>query len=158
MPFFALSPTWKPFRMGLLLIAMLQVLTGCGEDAAGPTVDPDAQLILLEPRGGETFHVGDSLKVRWKAQGEGLQEISSVTLGVSPDSGQTWISLKNGSIAPTDAEWGAYGWKIPASLVAKGKTFELSGNSKILVRVQDYVDLSDPHKAAVAPKPIAVRP
>jgi hypothetical protein len=154
----AVFPKCKPLRIGLVLIAGLQILTACGEESAGPAGDPDAQLILLEPTGGETFHVGDSLKVRWKAQGKGLEEISSVAITLSPDSGQTWLYLLNGSIAPSDGEWGAFGWKIPDAIAGRGENFELSGNTRILVRVQDYQNTSDPHKTAVTPKPIAVKP
>jgi hypothetical protein len=149
---------WKPYGTGLVLTVLLQLLTACGEESTGPSGDPDAQLVLLEPRGGETYHVGDSLRVRWMAQGKGLTEISSVALTLSPDSGQTWIYLLNGSIAPADGNWGAYGWEIPASLTAKGTTFALAGNVKILVRVQDYQNVSDVHKTAMVPKPIAVQP
>jgi hypothetical protein len=146
------------FRIGLILIGAAQILIGCGEDAAGPAVDPDAQLILLEPKGGETFRVGDSVSVRWKAQGKGLEEISSVTVSFSPDSGSTWISLKNGSIAVGDAQWGDYGWRIPAEIAARGSTHALAGKTAVLFRVQDYTNVSDPHKSAVVARPIAIRP
>ena len=153
---FFLNP--KPFTRGPLLIALLQVLTACGGESAGPEGDPDAQLVLLQPKGGETFHVGDSLRVRWMAQGKGLEEISSVAIWLSPDSGQTWITIKNGSIAPTDDEWGAYGWKIPATVLGQGNTFALAGDAKILVRVQDYQNTTDTHKTAVVPRPLSVQP
>jgi hypothetical protein len=156
MRIFALFPKSNVVRTALALTALAQILTGCGEDAAGPAGDPDAQLVLLDPKGGETFHVGDSLKVRWKAQGKGLTEISSVALWISPDSGDTWILMKNASIAPTDADWGAFGWKIPANLLNKGASISLAGDTKVLVRVQDYQNSSDPHKTASLPEPIAV--
>lgn len=143
---------------GLVLTVLAQLLTACGEDAAGPSGDPDAQVVLLEPRGGETFRVGDTLKVRWKLQGDGLTEISSVALWLSPDSGGTWILMKNASIAPADPDWGEYRWKIPANLPNRGTTLALAGSSKVLIRVQDYQNSSDPHKTALIPKPITVQP
>lgn len=96
MRFVDVFPRLESFGLGLILIALLQILTGCGEDGAtAPTGNPDAQLVLLEPKGGETFHTGDSLWVRWKAQGKGLEEINSVAIGLSPDSGQSLRSVRS---------------------------------------------------------------
>ena len=148
----------NPLRTGLALTALAQILTACGDDAAGPSGDPDAQVVLLEPRGGETYHVGDSLKVRWKLQGQGLAEISSVALWLSPDSGGTWILMKNASIAPADADWGAFGWKIPAFIANRGAAISLAGDTKVLIRVQDYQNTSDPGKTSSLPSPIAILP
>ena len=145
-------------RFAPVLLIGLQFLTACNKEIAAPTVDQDAELVLLTPKGGETFHVGDTLEVGWKAQGAGLNEISSVTVSLSPDSGQTWISLKNGSIAPADVAWGAFRWKIPTSLTAKGTNFDLAGNSSLLIRVQDYQNVTDPHKVVVVAKSFTVLP
>ncbi len=158
MRFADVFPRLESFGLGLILIAILQILTGCGEDGVtAPMGDPDAQLVLLEPKGGETFHTGDSLWVRWKAQGKGLEEINSVAIWLSPDSGQSWITIKNGSIAPADREWGRYGWKVPANILINGGPMALGGD-RILIRVQDYQNVSDPNKTAVVPKPITVQP
>lgn len=154
---FPLINVLGPVRLGLLLLVAGPLLIAC-DDASGPGTDPNAELVLLAPTGGETYHVGDSLHVRWKAQGKGQEEINSVTVALSPDSGKTWANLKNGSIAPQDAQWGDFPWKIPATLTAKGTDFDLAGRTNVLVRVQDYVDVSDANKTAIVAKPISIQP
>jgi len=158
MRFFPFVNGLGPVRLGLFLLVAGPLLIACGDDTSGPETDPNAELVLLAPKGGETFHIGDSLHVRWKAQGKGLDEINSVTVSLSPDSGKTWASLKNGSIATQDAQWGDFPWKIPATLTAKGIDFNLSGKTNVLVRVQDYVDVSDANKTVVVAKPITILP
>src|SRR6476659_4038155 len=71
-------------RIGLLLAVTGPFLIACGEDTTGPN-NPNAEVVLLSPQGSETYHVGDSLQIRWKAQGKGLEEISSVVVSLSPD-------------------------------------------------------------------------
>jgi hypothetical protein len=158
MRFFACFPSVSRIPIAFPFLIAGQLLTACGDDTSGPAPDPNAQLVLLEPHGGEIYHVGDSLHVRWKARGKGLDEISSVTVSLSPDSGATWASLKSGSIAVEDAQWGDFGWKIPSQVMLKGVATALAGRTKILVRVQDYVDVSDPEKAAITPESISIQP
>jgi len=146
------------FQIGLLLLIAGPILIACGDETSGPTTDPNAQLVLLEPGGGETFHIGDSLHVRWKAQGKGLTEISSVLISISLDSGATWASLKNRSIGTTEPEWSDYAWKIPATLSVAGVALDVAGRSKVLIRVQDYQDLSDANKRMVTPKTFSILP
>ncbi|MBW8890152.1 MAG: hypothetical protein JF616_20550 [Fibrobacteres bacterium] len=143
-------------RLGLLLLIAGPLLIACGGSSTGPAKDPDAQLLLLEPLGGETYHTGDSLHVRWKAQGKGVDEISSVTIFLSPDSGATWISLKSGSVGTEDAQWGDLAWKIPVTLSAKGIDFNLAARTHVLVKVQNYQNDSDPNQRAVTPKPFSI--
>ena len=144
-------------RIGLLLAMTAPFLIACGEDTTGPT-NPDAELVLLAPQGNETYHIGDSLQIRWKAQGKGLEEITSVIVSLSPDSGTTWASLKDRSIPIDDVDGtGAFGWRIPATLTAKGITFALTGR-KVLFRVQDYQNTSDPNRTAIVPSPVSILP
>src|SRR5688500_9836527 len=70
-----------------------QLLTGRTEAPTSPPGNPEAQIILQSPSGGETIAVGGILHIRWKLQGKGLEEINAVNIEVSPDSGKTWIGL-----------------------------------------------------------------
>lgn len=153
------SPVFHSIRSvsvpGLLIAC--QLLSGCGEDSSGPAVDSEAELILQSPKGGEIYDVGDTLSVRWQARGKGLEEIHSVVVQISPDSGENWAFLKNGSVAREDAEWGEYRWKIPAAVTIKGTVFGLAGATRVLIRVQDYVNTADAHKLAVLDKPVSIR-
>jgi hypothetical protein len=156
MRFFIHFHVFRAIFPGLCLLTACQFLTACGDDTAGPAGNPDAELVLLEPKGGESFHVGDSLRIRWKAQGKGLEEINSATVQLSPDSGSTWIQLKNGSIGTGDEQWGNFAWKIPSEMDVRDTTFTFAGMDKVLIRVQDYADISDPDKTATTTRPIAI--
>ena len=50
--------------LGFLVLIAGLLLIACGGDTSGPATDPNAQLVLLEPIGGETYSTGDSLHVR----------------------------------------------------------------------------------------------
>lgn len=146
-------------RLGLLLAVTGAFLIACGEDTTptGPS-NPDAELVLLAPKGNETFHVGDSVQILWKAQGKGLEEISSVTISLSPDSGVTWANLKKDGSATMDAQGlGNFGWRISASLSVKGVPVALPGK-KVLIRVQDYQNSADPNRTAIVPAPVSIEP
>ena len=138
------------------LLTIGQVLNGCGESETGPKTDPNAQIILQEPVGGEHYAVGDSLRIRWKLQGDGVAEISSVKLLLSPDSGKTWILMVNKSIAVGDKGWADYKWKIEAGITNLGITHVLAGNDKVMLRIQDYTNTSDPNKKSETAKAIVI--
>lgn len=144
-------------RIGLLLAITGIFLIACGEDTTGPS-NPNAELVLLAPQGNESYHVGDSLQISWKAQGKGLKEISSVTVCLSLDSGVTWPKLKkDGSASMDDQGLGSFGWRIPASLSVQGVLIALPGK-KILIRVQDYQNSADPNRTAILAAPISIQP
>ncbi len=124
-------------------------------EVIAPT-NPDAEIIIQNPLGGETFKVGDSLHIKWKTVGKGVDEISSVTVDLSPDSGKTWISLKsNGSVGTQDANWGNFGWLIPSEKSYLTKTFPLTtGNN--FIRIQGYNQGSDKNKTAILARPFTI--
>ncbi|MDB5103766.1 MAG: hypothetical protein JWP91_1455 [Fibrobacteres bacterium] len=85
---------------------------------------------LKSPNGGETYHVGDTLHVRWDTDGF----ISSVGIQISPDSGKKWIPVtRRSAINQGQAGWGDYGWAIPDSLDG----YSLA-TDKCLLSVYDY--------------------
>jgi hypothetical protein len=70
-------------------------------------------IVLKSPNGGETFHVGDTLRIRWDTDGF----ISSVGIQISADSGRKWMPVtRRSAINQGQAGWGDYGWPIPDSL------------------------------------------
>jgi hypothetical protein len=65
------------------------------------------------PAGGETFRVGDTLRVKWVTDGF----ISSAGIQFSPDSGRSWIPVtRRSSVNLGQPDWGDYPWVIPDSL------------------------------------------
>lgn len=134
---------------GLLLI-------GCGEETVAPPTDPDAEIVILSPKGGENFKVGTTQRIQWKLQGKGLTEVNAVNIELSPDSGKTWLGLLlTRSVALADPDWADYQWAIPAQLIRLGVSHDLVGNSKLLLRVMQY-STGDPNKITVMKKPFSI--
>lgn len=142
-----------PFGLGFILACLL--LNACGSDSTGPTVDPDAHIVLLAPSGGERFKVGQAIRVRWKTQGKGDEEVTAANIFLSPDSGQTWIGLLKGSIGREDPLWGDYAWTVPPALVNLGVTWDFARNDRVLLKVMQYAT-GDAKKTAVTPKAFSI--
>jgi hypothetical protein len=131
---------------------------GCGKSATGPSAVDSSQIVLLSPKGGETFHVGDSLKVTWKVQGKGLTDINAVDIELSPDNGKTWgLFLSVSSIFPQTSQWENFSWKIPGTFDFLGTTVTLANDSQCLLRVEQY-DTSDPNQMSVTKTPFTILP
>jgi hypothetical protein len=85
---------------------------------------------LLQPDGGESFQVGDTLHARWETDGF----ITSVGLQLSIDSGKTWIPVtRRSAINQGQAGWGDYPWVIPDSLDGRSLV-----TAQALLSVYDY--------------------
>ncbi len=102
---------------------------------------PLEAITLLEPDGGETYHVGDTMRIRWLAD---LQRISSGLLQISFNDGETYYAINTDSaIAPSDPAWGDYPWVIPDSIV-DGRNMVSTVSSQCRVMVSDYqITMSD---------------
>jgi hypothetical protein len=132
--------------LGFVVLAGL-LLTRCSEpdkgaDSAACPQD-GTQILLTAPRGGETFHVGDSLRVKWKLCNAGLNEINAVDLLLSPDSGDTWCYMRVSSLPVGAANFGDYAWKIPDSIELQGEWFQLRNNARCRIRVEQYSTADD---------------
>jgi hypothetical protein len=80
-----------------------------------PPTDP--VVILLSPRGGESYAGGDSATVKWT-----YANVQNVTLEYSTNSGTAWLPIQNG----VPASQGALRWKLPNIT-----------STKMLVRIYD---------------------
>lgn len=101
------------------------VLAGAEIYSIGPL-----PVALRHPNGGESFRVGDTLRIRWETDGY----ITSVGIQVSPDSGKKWIPVtRKSAINEGQAGWGDYGWVIPDSL--DGYSLATGGG---MISVYDY--------------------
>jgi len=70
-------------------------------------------IAITYPRGGETFRVGDTLRIAWETDGF----ITSAGIQFSRDSGKRWIPItRRSSVNLGQPEWGDYPWIIPESL------------------------------------------
>jgi hypothetical protein len=113
--------------------------SGCSEpEAADPCPDDSTQIVLISPKGGEAFQVGDSLRVKWKLCNSGPIEINAVDPMLSPDGGITWCFMKVNSIPLGDPAFGNYAWKIPDSIGLQGEWFPLRNNARCRIKVEQY--------------------
>jgi hypothetical protein len=141
--------------VGLGIIMGCHFLAACDSPTSAPETDPNAQIVLLSPVGGERYKVGETVHVKWKTQGKGDEEISSANILVSPDSGKTWIGLLRGSIGVDDPLWGDYAWTVKREMVHLGVTWDLSGNTRVMLKVMQY-STADANKIAVTKKPLSI--
>lgn len=141
------------FALGLALGGLC--LAGCNDSPTAPVTDPNAEIAILSPKGGERFAIGDSLRISWKVQGKGLYEIDAVNIEPSPDSGKTWVPLLNKSIGVADPAWGKFAWKIESEIPVKGAPYVLSGDDQAFLRIMQY-STGDPNKIAKTAKPFTL--
>ena len=123
------------------------------------TAPPDPLIILTSPLGGETFHVGDSLRIKWTINDDPADPIEVVDPLISPDSGKTWLYLSVASIRITSHSWGDFVWQVTDSIYVPPLDAKLNlvGDTKCLIRVQDYTT-SDPLKRSATPKTFTIAP
>jgi hypothetical protein len=144
------QPTSRLSRRLLPAAALsLALLLGCTETEDDPHTCPSdgQQILLTSPNGGETFKIGDTLRVKWKLCNNGSQEISSVDPFLSPDDGKTWCYMKLNSIPVGDASFGNYAWKIPDSIGLQGEWFQLKDNAKCRVKVEQYSTINEKQRS-----------
>lgn len=119
-------------------------ISGCNSSATGPTGPTDtSEILLVYPKGGESFKIGSTLTVKWTEQGQGKINVNAVDVLFSPDAGKTWIYLNTRSIKPGDAQWENFAWVIPDALndPSSGQ-FALANNAKCRIKVDQYTDPS----------------
>ncbi|MBD3242556.1 MAG: hypothetical protein GF331_18345 [Chitinivibrionales bacterium] len=158
-----LSTTDNTFSSGMVGVGGYQstaqfdnvIVTGATQQPA---------IVLVEPNGGETYRVGDTLHVRWQAD---LQRITSALLQVSFDEGETYYAINTDSaIEASGPDWGDYAWVIPDSII-DGTSRVSTVSSNCLIMASDYqITMSDvssntfaivPADAAVMQRPGALR-
>lgn len=147
----------RPFlAIGMMLPAIAgQFLTGCESSPEAAPVDPDAQIVILSPEGGESYRVGQVVPIRWKTRGKGDQEVNAVSLELSPDDGAGWIFLVNRAIGIDDEAWGDYAWTVPDKVARQGREYALAGNGTLRIRIRQY-NSGNPDQTAVLAEPFSV--
>jgi hypothetical protein len=141
---------------GIILAGL--ALSACKDDSSGttePPADPNAQILITYPKGGETFYVDDSLHIKWSLQGAGLTDVNSVNIELSMDSGMTFATILGKSIATGELNFGNYGWKIPATILKNGVAQPLAGHKDLFFRIKEY-NPSSPNQVTVMKKPFSI--
>jgi hypothetical protein len=95
-------------------------------------------ITLFEPNGGETYHVGDTMRIRWTAD----SSAPLVTINMAVDGGESgWWYLIGATrgIGMGDPGWGDTSWVIADSL-SDATTVVSTVSSRCLVKIRNYVD------------------
>jgi hypothetical protein len=132
-------------------------LSACDTADAGTDKVDSSQIVLLAPKGGEKVKVGDTLRIKWKTQGLGITEITSVDIKFSHDNGVRWTTFRSTSIRPEDvAIWGNYPWVVRDSMSypSVGNVYVLG--DQCLIKVEKYTP-TDPKEISIS-KPFTISP
>lgn len=93
-------------------------------------VPRDSVFRLTSPAVGDTLWIGTDTAIRWEAD----TIVGNADLYLSADSGKHWLVITaNGTVTRSDAEWGAFPWRVPGRLEGIG----LAGKACVL-RIEDY--------------------
>ena len=153
---YARNGRWARRAAGCIAIAMApQMFWACDSAPTQPVTDPDSEIAILSPKAGERYGVGETVHVKWKTQGKGVDEVNAVNIEVSPDSGKSWAGLLDRSIGVTDPRWGDFPWTVPAQIQILGAAYPIAGNNRMRIRVMQY-STSDPNKRTVTPYTFAI--
>lgn len=89
---------------------------------------------LVSPVGGETYKVGETMKITWRFNADNF---SGILPQISPDNGNSWKELSTASVelGAKGVKCATYEWKVDTTALA-GK----SSNDQVLIRVRDYND------------------
>jgi hypothetical protein len=132
-------------------------LSGCDDSgSAADPGDPNAEIVIQNPTGGETFTVGQTVHIKWATQGQGATEVNAVNIEVTPDSGKSWATLLQKSVSVDDAQWGDFPWTIPDSVTRLGKSYALAGNNGLRIKISQY-STADTNKIVAMKKPFSVK-
>jgi len=136
-------------RAALLAGAMLSGLglSGCSEDEtpSGPGGDPNARIFISSPAAGDTYKVGETIRVQWTIKQDPVEPMDGFNITLSPDSGANWGSMATAAIDP---ELGGFTWKIPDDSIYIQRLdakLPLAGSAKCIIRVEQYGS-GDPFK------------
>jgi hypothetical protein len=127
-----------PLSIAAFILFSASHLIGCSESTSEPTTDPNALITLTDPKGGETFKVGQTIYVKWTTKVDAPDPVDNVDVMFSADGVNFGYALAN-SIEMASPKWGNAAWTIPESLtvtvgVNQVKVSTVSATAKIRVR------------------------
>jgi hypothetical protein len=135
-------------NLSLAFAALAAMALGACDDSSSPTQSSStARIVFKSPAAGQTYHVGDSLKVTWTTHDDPNDPFSAVDISLSPDGGKTWASIAGSSIGINSTKWEKFAWKITNKLYvqAKNDSVPLAGSTECKVKVEQY-STQDPDK------------
>jgi hypothetical protein len=110
-----------------------------------PVMDTCTKIVLLRPTAGETFKVGDTMRIKWVAD---YQKLRGVRVMISPDNGINFSPVDSINDLHLLGEFnadeiyignlGTYTWVVPESIVWEEQLISLISNKVIMQMYADY--------------------
>ncbi len=89
----------------------------------GLVVDNAPAYAIVEPRDGDTTHVGDTLHIRWQAN-ENL--VTGADIFISPDDGESWLLVNTAeTVTKSDPNWEDFPFVVPNQMQIVGMPLTL---------------------------------
>lgn len=150
---YTISKRSVSFAAALSLGLAAFAFTGCGDEATAPA--STGFITLTSPKGGETYKVGDTLRVTWSVTDD-LDAPDAVDVKISADGGTSWGWINRKSISKEDVPttWPSFKWAVTESTLIAGVQVGLIGKD-VLVRVLQY-SATDPKLISDIAKPIHI--
>jgi hypothetical protein len=118
--------------LGMAIVCGVMMTVVCDNGTEPADVPVSTKILeLLQPQGGETYKVNQTVLVKWRIND--ATKVSSVGVKLSIDSGKTFPGMitVNGSVFPPTAE---FSWTITADQVSDKcvvKVYEYNGEATI---------------------------
>ena len=71
--------------------------------------EPDETIVLLHPRAGDAFSIGETLEITWWAN----SGVTAVEVHFDSDAGVDFVDIAGETIKPEHDDWGRFRWEIP---------------------------------------------
>lgn len=94
-------------------------------------------ITLFEPNGGQTYHVGGTMRIRWTA--DSSSALVDIEMCVDGDESGVWYRINTQAIGLGGPGWGDTTWVIADSLHDATTTVS-TVSSRCLVRIRNYID------------------
>ena len=128
---------WVCLRYTITALIVSFLITACGNPVSSGN-SPAAAITLIAPNGNETFKIGDSLAIRWRANPD---SIGQMLISITFDTGRTyWFINDLDHINSGNGKDTLITWKIPDSLYRIGNPIGIPTpiSSRCKVRMSDY--------------------
>lgn len=98
-------------------------------------ITPKAQVTIevLAPNGGETFVVGDTMRIQWLS----TDTIPQAVVDISVDGGEDWLGLLPNAITYGTSAWGDTFWVVQPSIIIATDTIPVPSD-QCLVKIYQY--------------------
>ena len=127
------------FWIGTAALIVALLASGCDTPTEPDTPSgPLAALTLIKPNGGESYTIGDTLRVEWIANPDSVPQI---VMEISFDGGLTYFPMTDEAIGTGGGKDTTFAWLIPDSLYDGfwATWVPTPASDECLIHISDYV-------------------